>query len=109
MSERSVLCQGIINPTVFNLTQRLDKTTHSQNSWFFRPYPYQYDYQDQHLHWEGNSSYKDIHDGITQQNGAVVQFMHNNPLFPNDDIGCEIQGMYFDDGAEGDSFLDFVL
>ena len=41
LSERKILCQGIVNPTVFNITERYDGTCFSQASWFFRPYPFE--------------------------------------------------------------------
>ena len=37
-SDREVLCQGVLNPTVFNSIDRIDKTPYAQASWFFRPY-----------------------------------------------------------------------
>ena len=36
--DRQVLCQGVLNPTVFNIKDRIDKTVFSQSSWYFRPY-----------------------------------------------------------------------
>lgn len=37
-SERKVLCQGVLNPTVFNVKGRMSGITYSQASWFFRPF-----------------------------------------------------------------------
>ena len=97
-NERLVLCQGVLNPTVFNLTDRVNGTTYSQASWFFRPYP--------NFNWEGNTSYKDDNSGDGQPatqwylNGATAQFRHFAPLFSSDDIGCELQNMYFDSVGE---------
>lgn len=116
LSERKILCQGIINPTVFNLSNRCDGIAHSQNSWFFRPYPFQDDGSGGTVAWEGNDKYKTERtvDGRVRfaENGATVQFMHNYPLFSNDDIGCEIQGMYFNketDGHGTPTFLDVIM
>lgn len=39
-SERKVITQGIVNPTVFNLRDRLTDSPYSQASWFFRPEGY---------------------------------------------------------------------
>lgn len=37
IQDRNVLCQGIVNPTLFTTTQRIeDKSLYSQASWFFR-------------------------------------------------------------------------
>ena len=38
IADRNVLCQGVVNPTVFNAKDRLDSSPFSQASWFFRPY-----------------------------------------------------------------------
>lgn len=40
INDRTVLCQGVLNPTVFNAKSRLEGTIFSQSSWFFRPYTY---------------------------------------------------------------------
>lgn len=44
IGDRTVLCQGVLNPTVFNSTDRKNKTTFAQASWFFRPYYNPIDY-----------------------------------------------------------------
>jgi hypothetical protein len=36
-NDRSCICQGVINPTVFNVRDRSNKSTFAQASWFFRP------------------------------------------------------------------------
>lgn len=103
ISERKILCQGIMNPTVFNITDRYEGTCFSQASWFFRPYPYRHLVNGQEstrFSFQGNVTYK-VNDiisdyDVTQYRGAVCQFKHYEPLFPSDDIGGEIQGMYFD-------------
>ena len=38
IGDRTVLCQGVLNPTVFNAEDRLTGTPYAQASWFFRPY-----------------------------------------------------------------------
>lgn len=38
IGDRSVLCQGVLNPTVFNIEDRVSSSPYSQASWFFRPY-----------------------------------------------------------------------
>lgn len=35
--ERKVIAQGILNPTVFSIKNRINNTPFSQSSWFFRP------------------------------------------------------------------------
>lgn len=38
VGERTVLCQGVVNPTVFNIADRIDNSPFAQSSWYFRPY-----------------------------------------------------------------------
>lgn len=38
IGDRNVLCQGVLNPTVFNSGDRADNSPFAQPSWFFRPY-----------------------------------------------------------------------
>ena len=40
MNDRSVICQGVLNPTVFNAEDRITNTPFAQSSWYFRPYVY---------------------------------------------------------------------
>lgn len=76
ISERSVLCQGIASPTVFNVTSRHNGNCYVQSSWFFRP------------------------TGLAGSNGDVgtgfVEYHHNEPCYGSDNIRGEIQSMYFD-------------
>ena len=41
INERTVLCQGVVNPTVFNAQDRIDSSPFAQPSWYFRPYMHQ--------------------------------------------------------------------
>ena len=38
IGDRTVLCQGVLNPTVFNANDRTDNSPYAQASWYFRPY-----------------------------------------------------------------------
>ena len=38
IADREVLCQGVLNPTLFNSLDRIDKQPFAQASWYFRPY-----------------------------------------------------------------------
>lgn len=38
IGDRTVLCQGVLNPTVFNSQDRIDNSPFAQPSWYFRPY-----------------------------------------------------------------------
>ena len=40
VSEREVICQGVLNPTVFNVEDRYNNAPFAQASWFFRPNAY---------------------------------------------------------------------
>lgn len=93
-SERNVLCQGILNPTVFNLKERIDNTCYAQASWFFRPWPNSIDSLDgQHRKVEGNDA--------SYEGRSFVEARHMNPLYSSDSQGGEIQSMYFDDNVPG--------
>lgn len=37
LGHKSILCQGILCPTLFNIKQRLENTPNNISSWFFRP------------------------------------------------------------------------
>lgn len=81
-SERAILCQGIVNPTVFNLGQRVNGTCHAQASWFFRPYP-----NTRLLN--GDSGQLSWLKGL-----AHIQWEHNRPMFNSDKLSGELQNMY---------------
>lgn len=82
ITDRSVICQGVINPTVFNIWDRLDNSPFAQPSWFFRPYMQNY----------GESEYEDRPDprGGTQRiylsRGSSLPFMHYQSLVTVDDV-----------------------
>ena len=38
IADRTVLCQGVLNPTVFNAVDRKTNSPFAQASWYFRPY-----------------------------------------------------------------------
>ena len=38
IAHRKVLCQGVLNPTVFNVEDRATNSPFAQASWYFRPY-----------------------------------------------------------------------
>lgn len=82
-SERKVLCQGMVCPTVFNIKDRYDNTIYAQASWFARPIPVTYGYTDSFA------------------NGAGIEYRHNHMLHPSSVISNEIQSM--DEGSVGDN------
>lgn len=89
--ERNILCQGIVNPTVFNLSERANGNIFAQASWFFRPYFVNADGSITNM-----DSYKSYENNQDHIYGAYVECRHHYPLFPSDDIGGELQHMYFD-------------
>ena len=89
--ERNILCQGIVNPTVFNISERVNGNIFAQASWFFRPY-----FVNENNSITNTDSYKAIIDDQEHIYGAYAECRHHYPLFPSDDIGSELQYMYFD-------------
>lgn len=72
--ERTVLCQGLLCPTVYSVSGRAGGNSFAMSSWFFRPdYP--------------NGSLTDIY------SGSFIQSKHNESLFSGGDRGAEIQNM----------------
>lgn len=69
LSERSVICQGFICPTVYNVNDRASNAPFVQSSWFIRP-------QDS----PGYENYD-------------IEYRHNTQLHMADKFGAEIQSM----------------
>lgn len=46
IGDRTVLCQGVLNPTVFNVEDRTLNAPFAQASWFFRPYVWEHSTED---------------------------------------------------------------
>lgn len=72
--DRDVVCQGILNPTVYNGYNRSKNAPFIQSSWFFRPTKKAFDYQ------------------ITQRAGGNLEYRHNYALGTTN-YGHEIQSM----------------
>lgn len=96
-SERSILCQGVLNPTVFNITERKNKTCYAYSSWFFRPF------KPRGFQHDSNSTYH------ASDAGAFVNYNHYDALNSSMDIGGEIQGMYFDSSNKYNTENDIEL
>lgn len=75
--DRTIIAQGILCPTVFNVKCRLDNAPFVQSSWFMRP---------THPGYSESSNNKGNY-----QDGAVVQFGHLQSLYPNTNRGGELQ------------------
>ena len=72
IKERNVIAQGVINPTVFNATDRINNSPSAISSWVFRPYMAVYSAQDE----------------LTQD---YAEFRHHHPIPPNTYKNAEIQ------------------
>lgn len=78
-SDRLVLTQGMLCPTVFNLKARRTATPFSQSSWFLRPFlPYPAD--------------DSINSKKTVDGGNWAEFRHFRGLGADDSFNCEVQG-----------------
>lgn len=79
-SERSIICQGFVCPTVYNVEDRVSNRPFAQASWFLRP---------------------NIKPGDSVS-GYKLQTTHNGALFPTDEQGSEIQTMakLFDENSK---------
>ena len=72
--ERKVVCQGVLNPTVYNCSYRASNAPYAQASWFFRPAKMDYSKQTQYKY------------------GGNIEFKHNYAL-TTDSFNHEIQSM----------------
>lgn len=83
-SDQLILCQGLINPTVHSIANRINHTPDVQSSWYFRPVP------------AGNEEAE-----LDSYGGGIVQYRHGHTLYSgngNEDPvvptrGDEIQGV----------------
>lgn len=73
INNRSILCQGVLCPTVYNVKQRNSTGPFAASSWFFRPAGKQYP--------KINYRY------------SYIQFRHNKPLYNNGAYGSEVQNI----------------
>lgn len=73
--DRTIMCQGILCPTVFSIKDRLTNIPFAQSSWFFRPIS------------EAKDNTVDI------EKGATITSKHLAPLLSGRDRGAEIQNM----------------
>lgn len=71
--ERRILCQGILCPTVYGVSGRMENAPFAVSSWFFRP---DYSYDDTDVY-----------------SGSFIQNSHNKALFSGNNRGAEIQNM----------------
>lgn len=78
-SDRLVVAQGVVTPTVYCIGLRQNNTPYAQSSWFFRPW--------------STVDAPDYNNNVFATFGAVVQFKHNHLLFGGTNRGAEVQGV----------------
>ena len=107
--ERSIVCQGVLCPTVYNVEDRYNNFPTAVSSWFFRPNaPYSIK-ADIDVKGESNWSYNNVRTPVmsnyaytTYGEGTLVsyeqakygkwaEFRHNKPIPSNDRENAEIQ------------------
>ena len=79
ITDRTVICQGVLNPTVFNVQDRATNSPFSQASWFFRP--------------NGRKFFSKPDTAIKYAN---IQFIHYDHLPSSDRRNAEIQCNYLE-------------
>ena len=83
-SDREVIAQGILCPTVFNYKDRKEGIRDVQSSWFFRPTTTDMDIIGED--WAANNYFE-----ILTKKGSLTEFRHNYSLPANWSRDCEIQ------------------
>ncbi len=97
LSDRHVIAQGLLNPTVYNILDRkVNHNIESQASWFLRPdCPEYYIYDPKYTAAYGSQYHKNDFDftGVYTDNGAYVANCHDWTLAIGNGHNVEIQGM----------------
>ena len=92
-NERDILCQGVVSPTVFNITERHLETCYAQSSWFFRP---EEDKSFDQLGYSlSNFTIGDLEGNTIRRKKSYTQSEHYHPLLSSDNPGGEIQMMHY--------------
>lgn len=78
VSDRTVLCQGILCPTVYQYSSRKSSSPYAMSSWYFRPA-------------KGGTEAGGFD---AEHNPPDIEFLHNKALASNAKRGAEIQNMY---------------
>ena len=72
--DRTVICQGVLCPTVYSVRDRTNAAPYAMSSWFFRP-----------------QCYTDSNNNSAILKGSYIQYHHNKPLLTGPDRGAEVQ------------------
>ena len=85
--ERDIICQGVLNPTVYSFVGRRDNAPYAQSSWFFRPACNLYTHQilPETLVVGGFNRYNN--------QGSRIEYRHNHALIAGYSRSAEIQNM----------------
>lgn len=81
LSDRECICQGVLNPTVYNVEDRWTNSPFVQSSWIFRP----------NAPIEVLSSEMTSQDQLTYLVGGGAEFRHSKPIPSNKALNAEIQ------------------
>lgn len=107
LEDREVICQGVLNPTVYNVADRNSNAPFAQSSWFIRPnIPFDAGSHDTRILGqnegvaESNYTRESIVDNEKNiNNGAWAEFRHNQALPSNESRRAEIQNIWYETGA----------
>lgn len=92
IGDRSVLCQGVLNPTVFNAADRYNGIPFAQASWFFRPYVMRTDDPKGHildythydsLYTQGEAEYEQTDVDTIVENARKVEIQGSRKIWDN--------------------------
>ena len=86
VNDRTILCQGVITPTVFNALDRIGNSPYAQASWFFRPYMQ----TDEH---STDTSASVIHGTVLTEGKTKEQYEEDGQFVP-DFIGDDYHEVY---------------
>lgn len=87
--EKRFICQGVLNPTLYNVGDRKDNSPYAQKSWFFRP----------------NPPTRDItNEGIDSSALGILEYRHDYGTFTTfkNPASAEIANNFLDDNEKVD-------
>lgn len=90
IKDRTILAQGILCPTVFQINNRINNSPFSQSSWFLRPFI-------------TDKTYIITTNIPGYTTGSIPEFRHYANLFTGFNYGAEIQNMFYKRDSDSDS------
>ena len=97
LTDRDIILQGVVNPTLYNVGDRSTNSPFSISSWIYRPMlPYDKynvgsDRSDNNIN---NSEAITLDNSYIKNTGSWAQFKHNQSIFSSEVLGSEIQTLY---------------